>query len=217
MLRFCALFVFIVVPSLSLADFSGRVNVIDGDTIDVGDVRVRIHGIDAPEKGQTCQSEQNLKWACGEWVNQQVRVRLQGQRATCKRVDTDKYGRAVATCFVNGEDIGRGLVSDGLAFAYRKYSMAYDLDEKGAAVNDRGLHSSRIQDPAQYRKTRAKGRIPPDRNCAIKGNISSSGKRIYHVAGQRFYEQTGINTNKGERWFCSADEAVKAGWRKARR
>ena len=217
MLRFCALFVFILVPSFSHADFSGRVNVIDGDTIDVGDVRVRIHGIDAPEKAQTCQSEQNLKWACGEWVNQQVRVRLQGQRATCKRVDTDKYGRAVATCFVNGEDIGRGLVSDGLAFAYRKYSMAYDLDEKGAAVNDRGLHSSRVQDPAQYRKTRAKGRIPPDGNCAIKGNISSSGKRIYHVAGQRFYEQTGINTNKGERWFCSADEAIKAGWRKARR
>ena len=95
--------------------------------------------------------------------------------------------------------------------------MAYDLDEKVVAVNDRGLHSSRVQDPAQYRKTRTKGRIPIDRNCAIKGNISSSGKRIYHFAGQRFYEQTGISTNKGERWFCSADEAVKAGWRKARR
>jgi hypothetical protein len=104
-----------------------------------------------------------------------------------------------------------------LAFAYRKYSMAYDLDEKVVAVNDRGLHSSRVQDPAQYRKTRTKGRIPIDRNCAIKGNNSSSGKRIYHVAGQRFYEQTGINTNKGERWFCIADEAVKAGWRRARR
>ena len=49
MFRFCALFVFIVVPSLSLADFSGRVNVIDGKAIDVGDVNVRIHGIDAPE------------------------------------------------------------------------------------------------------------------------------------------------------------------------
>ena len=97
----------------------------------MGDVRVRIHGIDAPEKGRTCQSEQNLKWAFGEWVNQQVRVRLQGQRATCKHVDTDNYGRAVATCFVNGEDIGRAFVSDELAFAYRKYLMAYDLDEKG--------------------------------------------------------------------------------------
>ena len=103
------------------------------------------------------------------------------------------------TCFINGEDIGCTLVSDGLAFANLKYSIACDLDEKGAAVNDCGLHSSRAQDPTQYHKTRAKGRIPPDRNCAIKGNISSSRKRIYTVAGQRFYEQTVIHTNKGER------------------
>ena len=137
--------------------------------------------------------------------------------ATCRRIEIDKYGRVVATCKVNGEDIGRALVSDGLAFAYRKYSMAYDLDEKGAAVNDRGLHASRVQSPAQYRKTRAKGCIPPDRNCAIKGNISSSGTRIFHEVGQKFYKRTGINTRKGERWFCSADEAVKAGWRKSRR
>lgn len=200
-----------------MADFSGRVVVIDGDTIDVGDVRVRIHGIDAPENGQKCTTEQVQLWACGVWVSAQVRARFQGQWATCKRVEIDKYGRVVATCKVNGEDVGQTLVSEGLAFAYRKYSMAYDLDEKGAVVNGRGLHASRLHSPEQYRKTRAKGRIPPDRNCVIKGNISSSGERIFHVAGQRFYEQTGINTNKGERWFCSSDEAVKAGWRKARR
>jgi endonuclease YncB( thermonuclease family) len=216
MLRFCALALFISLPSFGWAEFSGRITVIDGDTIDVGDVRVRIHGIDAPEKGQTCTSEQNTVWACGEWVNEQVRARFQGKRATCTRVDTDKYGRAVATCTVGGKDMGRMLVSDGLAFAYRKYSMAYDLDEKGAAVNDRGLHASRVQSPSQYRKTRAKGRIPPDRNCPIKGNISSSGTRIFHVVGQRFYEQTGINERKGERWFCSEREAIQAGWRKAR-
>lgn len=200
-----------------MADFSGRIVVIDGDTIDVGDVRVRIHGIDAPEQDQKCTSEQDLLWACGAWVSDQVRERLQGQMATCRRIEIDKYGRVVATCKVNGEDIGRALVSDGLTFAYRKYSMAYDLDEKGAAVNDRGLHASRVQSPAQYRKTLAKGRIPPDRNCAIKGNISSSGTRIFHEVGQKFYKRTGINTRKGERWFCSADEAVKAGWRKSRR
>jgi hypothetical protein len=95
--------------------------------------------------------------------------------------------------------------------------MAYDLDEKGAAVNDLGLHASRVQSPAKYRKTRAKGRTAPDQNCTIKGNISSSGTRIFHVVGQKFYEQTGINTRKGERWFCSTNDAIKAGWRKSRR
>ncbi|MCO4841262.1 MAG: thermonuclease family protein, partial [Rhodobacteraceae bacterium] len=96
-------------------------------------------------------------------------------------------------------------------------SSDYDLEEKAALVAERGIHGFTLESPARYRVNRTPGRTAPDPNCAIKGNISSSGKRIYHVAGQRFYEQTGINTNKGERWFCSADEAVKAGWRKARR
>ena len=63
MLRLCALFVLFYLPSLTMADFSGSVVVIDGDTIDVGDVRVRIHGIDAPENGQKCTTEQVQLWA----------------------------------------------------------------------------------------------------------------------------------------------------------
>jgi micrococcal nuclease len=50
----------------------------------------------------------------------------------------------------------------------------------------------------------------------IKGNISSSGERIYHVPGQRYYDKTLIHLSKGERWFCTEQEAVAAGWRKAK-
>ena len=52
--------------------------------------------------------------------------------------------------------------------------------------------------------------------CATKGNISSSGERIYHVPGQRYYDATKISGIKGERWFCTEQEAVRAGWRKAK-
>ena len=52
--------------------------------------------------------------------------------------------------------------------------------------------------------------------CAIKGNISFSGERIYHVPGQRYYNATVINGRRGERWFCTEQEAVRAGWRKAK-
>ena len=51
---------------------------------------------------------------------------------------------------------------------------------------------------------------------AIKGNISSTGERIYHVPGQKFYEETKISPRRGERWFCSEEEARTAGWRKSR-
>jgi hypothetical protein len=52
--------------------------------------------------------------------------------------------------------------------------------------------------------------------CAIKGNISSSGERIYHVPGQRYYDKTLINGLQGGRWFCTEQEAIAAGWRKAK-
>ncbi|MEP9399926.1 nuclease [Mesorhizobium sp. KR2-14] len=50
----------------------------------------------------------------------------------------------------------------------------------------------------------------------IKGNISAKGKRIYRVPGQKCYCRTRISKNKGERWFCSEEEA-RQGWRNARR
>ena len=58
------------------------------------------------------------------------------------------------------------------------------------------------------------GYASPD--CTIKGNISMSGERIYHVPGQRYYAATRINPAYGERWFCSEEEARAAGWRKSK-
>jgi endonuclease YncB( thermonuclease family) len=55
---------------------------------------------------------------------------------------------------------------------------------------------------------------PPGR-CQIKGNISQSG-RIYHVPGSPSYASTQIDESKGERWFCSEEEAQAAGWRAPR-
>lgn len=52
--------------------------------------------------------------------------------------------------------------------------------------------------------------------CNIKGNVSTRGERIYHVPGQKYYQETRISASHGERWFCSEDEARAAGWRKSR-
>ena len=55
-----------------------------------------------------------------------------------------------------------------------------------------------------------------ERPCPIKGNISSAGK-IYYVPGSAAYAKTLVDEAKGERWFCSEDDAVAAGWRAPRR
>ena len=53
-------------------------------------------------------------------------------------------------------------------------------------------------------------------SCDIKGNISESGERIYHLPSNRYYDVTGIDESRGERWFCSEAEARAAGWRPAK-
>ena len=60
------------------------------------------------------------------------------------------------------------------------------------------------------------GCATPPPGCDIKGNISfDSGERIYHMPGQEYYSATEIRPEYGERWFCTADEAEDAGWRRA--
>ena len=196
---------------------TGQIRVIDGDSFEVAGVKIRLHAIDAPETDQICQTEQGRDWACGGWITKVVTDRYSGATASCEALDTDKYGRTVARCTALGGDVGAWLVREGFAFAYVKYGDDYAQIEREAAGMDRGLHAVRLQTPAQHRATRAKGRIPPDDACKIKGNIGANGTRIYHVPGQAFYERTGINTRKGERWFCSAAAAQAAGWRAARR
>lgn len=67
----------------------------------------------------------------------------------------------------------------------------------------------RAGDPTRKPSSAAPG------ECRIKGNVGSSG-RIYHVPGSSAYEKTRIDESKGERWFCTEQEARAAGWRPPR-
>lgn len=57
----------------------------------------------------------------------------------------------------------------------------------------------------------------PDPTCFIKGNVSSSGERIYHLPGGSFYSRTQIHPDEGDRWFCTTVEAETNGFRAALR
>ncbi|MEP0506801.1 MAG: thermonuclease family protein [Paracoccaceae bacterium] len=218
MLRCCSLLVLLLLPLSAFADVVGRVTVIDGDTLRVGSTKIRLHGIDAPELDQTCRTPERTEFACGIWVRDHLKAKFANRKARCVAIDTDRYGRVVAKCRVRGVDMGGWLVSEGLAFAYRQYSLDYDLDEKRAFTRVRGLHQFSVQGPDEFRKAKATQRAgaSPKSKCSIKGNISSNG-RIYHMPGQEYYDKTTIRPGKGERWFCSEAEARQAGWRKARR
>ncbi len=192
--------------------FSGAISVVDGDTIDVGDVRVRLLGIDAPEQHQHCGARGTPTWACGAWVTHSVRQWLDAQSAHCVRHGHDRYGRVIARCSLGGQDIGAALVATGLAFAAARYSDAYVVLEAAARAEAHGLHATRTPPPATVRRGFVRKAGP--NGCRIKGNLSRNG-RIYHLPGQRFYDATRIDPARGERWFCSEQAARAAGWRRA--
>lgn len=188
----------------------GRVQVMDGDTLRVAGETVRLFGIDAPERDQRCKDERGHDWPCGQVATTRLRQIIGGTPVTCQPRERDRFGRLVATCRAGGADIGARMVEAGMAVAYRRYSGAYVAHEARAKSARRGLHVGHYTAPEAFRHAE---RQAAQGACRIKGNISRSGARIYHRPGQEYYDRTRISPSRGERLFCSAAEAQKAGWR----
>jgi endonuclease YncB( thermonuclease family) len=128
-------------------DISGAARVIDGDTLQVGTHRIRLAGIDAPEHDQTCRFPDGER-PCGREVTAALAGRLHGVTVQCAAQNQDRYGRTVAYCRADGEDIGRWLVSGGLARAWG----AYRLEEWQAWMAGRGLWQSQWEAPWVFRE-----------------------------------------------------------------
>ena len=207
----------LVLAAASLA-VSGPAQVTDGDTIRVGQHRVRLFGVDAPELSQRC-GYGSASVACGKLSAAWLASRINGRAVDCEPRDRDRYDRVVAICRMGGIDINAALVEAGWATAYRKYSLAYAPAEARAKNLKRGIWAAGLVAPSVYRQEQRAGapaQLPPDPNCTIKGNINSKGGRLYHLPGARAYPEVRINTARGERWFCSVAQATTAGWRAAR-
>ena len=197
---------------------SGPARVIDGDTMDVRGTRVRLFGIDAPEKDQLCR-DRKRSWACGQRATRALRDRIGDRSVRCD--ERDRESRIVAVCRAGPVELNRWMVREGWALAYRQFTRSYVDEESRARAAKRGIWRGEFVPPWDWRRGR---RLPGARRtaqkgsgeCRIKGNISTSGERIYHVPGGRFYDDVRITTGKGERWFCSASEARRAGWRRSR-
>lgn len=210
----CALFLLLVAPPAVAETVAGRARVSDGDTLRLGDDRIRLHGIDAPELDQTCTAG-GRAWACGAWARGRLERLADGRQVVCDVVDVDDYGRLVAACSVAGRDLGASMVAEGAALAYRRYSDRYLPEEDAARQAGIGLWQGGFETPEDHRRD-DKGPETGPGGCAIKGNVSASGRRLYHVPGGRDYAATRIDPDRGERWFCTEAEARAAGWARAR-
>jgi endonuclease YncB( thermonuclease family) len=196
----------------------GAARIVDGDTLALtlagGTLRVRLHGMDAPELDQTCPDAEGALLACGGAATAAMEDLIAGRPVRCVSQGNVNYDRLVAVCSVDGIDLGGALVERGLAWASRRHSMAYVGAEDAARARALGVWQGPAVPPWAWRKGERSAE-PRAEGCAIKGNVSANG-RIYHLPGARSYARTQISAANGERWFCTEAEAVAAGWRPVR-
>jgi endonuclease YncB( thermonuclease family) len=120
-------------------DITGVPRILDGDTIQIDDTKIRLKSIDAPETDQVCLDPIGERWACGITARDELVVHAGGKTWTCHVSGTDRYGRSLAVCEVNGEDINRWMVRNGWALSFVRYSHAYDADEAMARDAQEGI------------------------------------------------------------------------------
>ena len=125
---------------------------VDGDTIVVDGERVRLEGIDAPEKDQSCGPAGKL-WACGEASTEHLRAMLAGGMTSCSWEQRDRYGRALGTCRSHaGRQVNSAMVEDGMAAAYLRYSRRYEPEQTRARESGAGMWSGPFDMPWEHRK-----------------------------------------------------------------
>ena len=130
---------------------SNIVHVIDGDTIKIGNEKIRFSGIDAPELNQYCFKNEK-KILCGVLAKKALLKKIGNKIPKCVIEGKDIYKRILAECFVNEKSLSKFLVRNGYAFAYRKYSKKFIQDEEFARKNKLGLWSMKFDYPWKFRK-----------------------------------------------------------------
>jgi endonuclease YncB( thermonuclease family) len=229
----------LVSASAQAADITGAAKVREGDAVQIGATRIRLGGIDAPSVDQLCLNTKGERWTCGIAARDELIRHAENKNWTCRPIRTDRRGRVVARCEVDGEDIQKWIVRSGWALSYARFSHDYDADEKAAREAKAGMWQGAFIAPWDWRVRNGKtailgavkppehahaillasasGPVAPSPDCTIKGNVNRAGECIYHQPSSRWYAKIQMNISKGTRWFCSVDEAEAAGCRETKR
>ena len=130
---------------------SQELRVVDGDTIHLDGEKIRFTGIDTPELKQSCINN-GVKVPCGVTAKEILIKKIGDNQVECIGEGKDQYKRTLAECFVNDESLSSYLVRSGYAFAYRRYSKKFILDENYAKANQIGMWAMKFDYPWEYRK-----------------------------------------------------------------
>jgi endonuclease YncB( thermonuclease family) len=221
---------------------SADVIVRDGDTIQLGDITYRLDGVDAPEFDQVCIDNQADPSSCGVEVRDQLSKLIKGRSVHCDDLGLDKTKRRhIGVCTIEGETttLNLELAKQGLAISAEPALKVHAKDEAASAKSaGRGIWKGCFALPADFRLGKKDGALmgaacradrdkeiravlfpedlaqPPA--CPIKGKLAVRARvtgnvGIYQLQGCRSY----AGLTRPDRWFCSEDDALAAGFRRA--
>ena len=156
---FLALLIIAKLEQQQAIRFSGPFTVIDGDTLAHGGQRLRLRGIDAPELGQVCARSSGA-YDCGLAARAGLLQFIEDGAVECfgSKDAEDRYGRSLVTCRSRDDDLGRQMVSIGLAVADGDYHMA----ERQAKDAERGLWAGTFERPDAWRRRKALDAVEPE-------------------------------------------------------
>ncbi|MFM9850800.1 MAG: thermonuclease family protein [Hyphomicrobiaceae bacterium] len=195
----------------------GRATVLTGDLMRVDHTLVKLAGVEAPEREQRCQRPGNKRWRCAEAATDALARLTRRRPITCQTKGTDALGRLKAVCYDGTTDIAAALVSGGHVFAESGFMSRYAQQEAAAKSAKLGLWSGESERPGDFRARawdEAKRTAPE--GCPIKGHLAGNAK-LYVLPWSADYHRVRISKARGERWFCSEQEAISAGWRPVER
>jgi endonuclease YncB( thermonuclease family) len=195
------------------SDLTGRATAVSGDLIRVNNQLIHLAGIEAPEPKQPCFKGNGKRWNCGASARTALEKIVRGKTVACTASGQDGDGRALASCRVNDVDISETLVRGGHVFAASGLFASYSTAESQAQSEQIGVWQGDTVRPKEWRAQiwEDAKRIAPE-GCPIKGYARASD-RVYTMPWSHDYHGAKVRTVKGDRWFCSEDEARAAGFK----
>jgi endonuclease YncB( thermonuclease family) len=196
----------------------GTASAVSGDVLRLQGQLVRLDGIEAPDREQRCGTTtptkgQAKRWACGEAAVEMLSRTVRGKPVRCSLSGKDDLGRARGTCLIGERNVAAELVRVGLAFSDGGLLSGFGGLERDARNQKIGIWRGDADRPAEHRaKLWAEAKKAAPDGCPIKGQMVGDAKR-YVMPWQQDYARARVRTQKGERWFCSEQEAKAAGWK----
>jgi endonuclease YncB( thermonuclease family) len=149
----------ILATTAARADHTGKARVIDGDTIEIGSIRIRFFGIDAPESHQTCLDAAGQRYGCGQLSKQHLAQLIGSHPVTCQDLGRARVGdRRWGRCFANGVNLQAAMVSSGHAKSFAAHTREYAGLEQEARNKKLGIWQSTYTEPAAVRKCKRGGK-----------------------------------------------------------